>query len=250
MRRSQRQHNAGFTLAELLVASTILAVILGSVYTAFSSSVNIWKKGESNLHTFQDARTALDIMTREMQNMVPGAGYLFTGASDEFSFYATTRPMDVEEGAEPRVLYIRYRVKSDPKGEGKLLIREEQLVESPLPAKPPRDGAIDTSIIELGNESQFELAKGVKRFELHYYWVAPTEPVDPLNPQTTAPAEFVIEDELAEGDGIPQAIRIDLTMLDENAEKGETTFTTYAVTHGPSDKREDSSLSAEEVKPS
>lgn len=244
---NQPSNNGGFSLAELLVASTMLAVILTAVYTAFSSSVNLWKLGEANTQTYQDARTSLGIFTRELQNMVAGAGHLFTGGPDEFEFFAVTRPMNVEDGSDPCVLKITYRLKSDPDGEGKLLIREERPVESSLPSKPPDEGSIDSTIIELGRESQFEMAQGVKAFKLQYYWVEPQEELDPLSPQAAQPAKFIIRDELEEGEGIPQAIRIELTILDPNAEDGESEFVTYAVIQGPSTRLEEDSLDAEEV---
>ncbi|MDZ4860312.1 MAG: prepilin-type N-terminal cleavage/methylation domain-containing protein [Candidatus Hydrogenedentes bacterium] len=253
------RHNDGFTLAELLVASTILAVILGSVYTAFSSSINIWKKGESNTQTYQDARTALDILSRELQNMVPGASHLFVGTNDEFEFYAVTRPMDVEDGSAPRVLWIRYRTKSDPDGEGKLLIREERTVESPLPSKPPDGGEIDSTIIKHGSESQFELAAGVEDFELQYYWKEQIAGAQFLSDPVQAafdipgsgianlvPAKIIIRSDHEEGTGIPQAIKINLTLIDPNSEKGEAAFTTYAVMHGPTTRLKETSLDAEE----
>ena len=249
MRSRSPRHNAGFTLAELLVASTVLAIVLGTVYTAFSSSVNMWKIGEANIQTYQDARTSLDIVTRELQNMVPGAAHLFAGTKDEFAFYAVTRPMNVEDGADPQVLWIKYRVKADPDGEGKLLIREERPVESPLPSKPPREGEIDKTLVKLGSESQFELAEGVKKLEFHYYWLEPQEDAGLFGKPITTPAKFNIRDEHEEKSGIPQAIRIDLTLLDANAEKGETRFSTYAVMHGPTTLLTDGSLDAEAVAP-
>ncbi len=240
----------GFTLAELLVASTVLAIVLGTVYTAFSSSVSMWKIGEANMGVYQDARTSLDIVTRELQNIVPGVAYLATGSTDEFEFYAVTRPMNVEDGAEPRVLWIKYRLKADPKGEGKLFIREERPVEGPLPSNPPREGEIDTSLIKLGSESQFELAAGVKKLAFHYYWVEPQEDENVLGEAAAEPAKFIIRDEHPEKSGIPQAIRIDLTLFDANAEKGQTQFSTYAVMHGPTTRLEEDegSLEAEAVK--
>ncbi len=47
-----RQRRAGFTLVELIVASTLLTIVLAGVYTTFSSSVRVWRSGESNYHTY------------------------------------------------------------------------------------------------------------------------------------------------------------------------------------------------------
>ena len=249
MRLRTRRHSEGFTLAELLVASTMLAVVLGTVYTSFSSSVNLWKIGEADIAAYQDARIALDILTRELQNMVPGAAHLFAGSEDEFEYYAVTRPMNVEDGADPRVLQIRYRVKSDPHGEGKLLIREESPVEGPFPSRPPRDGVIEDTDIDLGSESQFELAAGVKKFDLHYYYLQPADDAGLLGAPAEAPAEFDIREELDTTAGLPQAIRIDLTMFDPNAEDGETRFSTYAVLRTPAAPPKDAALGAIPVGP-
>ena len=93
------------------------------------------------------------------------------------------------------------------------------------------------------------MAEGVKKLELHYYWVEPKEDVDVLGNSAAAPATFVIRDEHEEKSGIPQAIRIDLTLIDPNAEKGETRFSTYAVMHGPTTPLKDGSLDAETVLP-
>ena len=122
-------------------------------------------------------------------------------------------------------------------------------MESPLPSKAPEDGKVDDTIVKLGSESQFELAAGVKKLELHYYWVQPKEDEGLLGADPGAPAEFVIRDEHEEGAGIPQAIRIDLTMIDPNADKGETKFSTFAVMHGPTTKLTETSVDAEAVVP-
>ncbi|GMU92562.1 MAG: hypothetical protein AMXMBFR4_16200 [Candidatus Hydrogenedentota bacterium] len=238
--------NSGFTLAELLVASTVLAILLGAVYTAFTSSVNLWKLGEANIHTYQDARTSLSMITTELQNMAAGASHLFVGDNEEFEFYAVTTPMNVEDGTHPRVLWIRYRLKSDPRGEGRILLREERPVESALPSGPPEDGGIDDPIIQLGRESEFELATGVKDFELRYYWLPPSEPGAPASGQAApGQASFIVRDEHPKKSGIPQAIKIELTLIDPNAESGLTTFATYAVFRGPTTRLDKDSFSTE-----
>ena len=242
-------HDEGFTLAELLVASLLLSIVMAAVYTAFSSSVRLWRLGEANIQTYQDARTSLTIMTREIQNIVPGAAHLMEGTNDTLEFFAVTPPMDVDEDSEPRVLCIQYRTKKDPDpdGKGSILVREERIVKSPLPSAPPDEGEIESTIIKMGNEKDFDLASGVKNFEIRYIWRAPEERPNAIPTEgPPAPVEFTVLDEHPKGAGIPQGIRIELTLLDPNEESGETTFTTCAVFRGATTELDREFLDMEE----
>lgn len=234
---------AGFTLAELLVATMLLTIVMSGVYVCFSSTVRLWRLGEANIATYQDARTALSIMTRELQNVVPGTAHLVEGGNDDFTFFAVTPPLDVDENSQPQVIQIQYRTRKDPNGEGRILLREERLVKSPLPSKPPGDGEIDRTIIKMASEKDFELAYGVKNFELRYYWIPPEDSVqDATNSGPPAPVEFIVRDDHPKGSGIPQGIRIELTLLDDNSESGETTFTTVVVFRGETTELEEDSI--------
>lgn len=239
--------NDGFTLAELLVASVLLAIILGAVYTAFGSSIRLWRLGETNLRNYQDARISLSVITAELQNAIPGAGHLFRGSNDDLEFFAVTPPLDVREGSEPRVLWIHYRLRPDPDGPGKLLLREERMVEGGLPPPPADQTRIEPSAIKLGREREFELAAGVKDFELKYYWLPPQTDLGFQSDQAlaSAPARFIVRDRLEEGDGIPQAVRATLTMYDETAPKGELVFSTFAVFRGETAEWKDDTLSTQ-----
>lgn len=238
---------AGFTLAELLVASVILSLVLSGVYFTFSSSIRLWRNGESDLQTYQDARTSMTIMTRELLQLLEGAGHLIEGDDNEIEFFAVAPPMHVGDLDGPRVLKIRYRTRPDADHEGRTLVREERLVESPMPARPPEEGEIDDSVVKLGRGRVFELAYGVLDFEITYLWVEETdEEADPLG-EDESETVFKVHhlDEHRQGDGIPQAIRIALTLADANAEDGSTTFTTYAVFQGPTDAYEGIGLKEE-----
>jgi prepilin-type N-terminal cleavage/methylation domain-containing protein len=237
------RNDAGFTLAELLVASMLLTIVMSGVYLCFSSTVRLWRLGEENIQTYQDGRTALSIMTRELQNIIPGTAYLAEGSNDEFTFFAVAPPLDVDENSDPQVIQIQYRTRKDPNGKGDILLREERLVKSPLPSKPPGEGEIDRTIIKMASEKDFELAYAVEDFEIRYYWLPPEKGVPDATDTGLPPsAEFVVRDEHPKGSGIPQGMRIDLTLLDENAESSETTFTTFVVFRGPTTALEDDSI--------
>ncbi len=235
-----RPRNAGFTLAELLVATLITTLVMSGVYFAFSSSVRLWRNGEQGLQTYQDARTSMTIMTREMMQMLEGAGHLMEGDDNEISFYTVAPPFHHEDGEGARIIWVRYRTKPDASARGRILVREERIVESAMPMRPKDDTEIDSTVVKLGRKRIFEIASGVLDFELTYLWAGEEEEPDALSAGAPPePVEIHELDEHHEGDGIPQGIRIALTMVDEAAPKQRTTFTTYAVFQGPTDQYED-----------
>ena len=242
-----RRKDAGFTLAELLVACSLLSIVLGGLYVAFSSSIRLWRVGEANLRTYQDARTTTSIMTRELQSMLPGAAHLLQGSDHDIEFFALVPPMHVDESDEPRIMQIRYRLKPDPDDTGRILLREERLLDGPLPPPPGPDEDAEPARMDLGRKRTFELAAGVIDFEIRYLWVPQPEfnpmlPFGPAGPMTgelleryepLELVEFVEADELAEGEGLPKGIGITLTLADASADKGHTTFSTVVAFRGP-----------------
>jgi prepilin-type N-terminal cleavage/methylation domain-containing protein len=61
--------NRGLTLTEVMVVVAILSVLTLSIYTVFKSGIDAWSKSETHLEVYQNARVALDQISREL----PGA---------------------------------------------------------------------------------------------------------------------------------------------------------------------------------
>jgi prepilin-type N-terminal cleavage/methylation domain-containing protein len=233
-----RRSEAGFTLAELLVATLLISLVMSGVYFAFSSSIRLWRNGEADLQTFQDARTSMTIMTRELMQMLEGAGHLMEGDDNEIKFYAVSPPFHSDGEYEgPRILEITYRTRPNANGPGRILVREEREVEGAMPMRPKDDTDIDAFRVKRGPSRKFDLAEGVLDFELTYIWIGEQE-TPGLGAELPEPEVYEL-DEHREGDGIPQGIRISLTLTDEGAESGKTKFTTYAVFQGPTDQYEE-----------
>jgi prepilin-type N-terminal cleavage/methylation domain-containing protein len=57
----------GFTLVELLVAVTILAIIMAAFFTIFKGGTAAWQKGEVRTELVQNGRIALDRMASEIR---------------------------------------------------------------------------------------------------------------------------------------------------------------------------------------
>lgn len=79
----------GFTLIELLVSMSIGMVILAAVTTTFMSQTRIYNAQEQVNEMQQNARGALDLITREVKM----AGYNPNGASFNGVTYSTTQLM-------------------------------------------------------------------------------------------------------------------------------------------------------------
>ncbi len=239
-RKRLARNTSGFTLAELIIASTLISLVMAGVCFAFNTSIRTWRRGEADLQAYQDARIALSILSRELECVVSGSEYLFEGDHNELEFYALAPPMYVEEDEGPRVLWVRYRTTTDPEANTTILVREEALVESALPIVRPddRDHARATPIVERGKRHKFELASDVMDFEIRYIWMPALEPEMALErqpvPEWIAP---VVEDENPAGAGLPQALRIALTVADPNTEAGQTTFTSFVAFRGPTTRR-------------
>lgn len=229
-----RRDQGGFTLAELLVASALIAVILTAVYTSFHSSLQLWRASDKGFAAHQQARTSLTIMTRELQSMIGGSEHLLKGNRREIEFYAISPPMDVEEGTGSHALWVRYALKPQSGPEGDELIRQEAMVQGTLPAWDPDTGEVEFGRTDLGRKKSFVLARGVEEFAISYWWTpAPFEGEGPDGRPVMRVQDPMEVEENREGWGRPQGIKLKLVLQDEFGLEEESTFSTFVVFQGP-----------------
>ena len=224
----QRSRNGqrGFTLAELVVASTLISIVMAAVYTALSSTLRVSELGEDNLHIYQDIRNAVAALNREVNCIMSGADYLFQGKDDRFEFFAVTPPLDVEEEKGARVLWVQYRFNRSTRK----VYREEANVEGPLPLMRPGEDSVDPGRIKLGRKHKFEFVSNVRKFQVEYFWIRnvnrkPEEPPAYIEP--------IVLKEQREGWGLPKGIRVTITVEDPSAASGRTTFVTMIAFQCP-----------------
>lgn len=223
---SRRTHMAGFTLAELLVATFLLVIVLTAVYTAFSATTRLWRLGEKEMTAFQNARIAGNLLREDLYGMMPYSWHLTEGDDNELGFFTITQPLDVELGSFPRVMWVHYELE-DAEGPGKNLVRTEQAVEGPLPLKYPgtRVDDLDTERIDLGDEEEFVLANGIEDMTFRYTWVPRVEMEAPEEGAAWPdPVSFVYSDVIEEDYGKPQSIAVTLSVRDGRVEEGVTPF--------------------------
>jgi type II secretion system protein J len=103
-----KDNHQAFTLLELLLGILIFSIIGMAVYAVFASGVLLSQRSENRGATLRDGRMALDLMARDLENMVeynffsddfPGS---FRGFADEIAFLLPT---------EKGLRWVRYVLK-------------------------------------------------------------------------------------------------------------------------------------------
>jgi type II secretory pathway pseudopilin PulG len=90
----------GFTLAEVLVAMTMMVTVLFALYAIFDTSVRFLRYGSDELEAVESARIGLERMAREIRAAYPhdGGTLIDAGGTAEISFQ--NRP----ESGPPRTI--------------------------------------------------------------------------------------------------------------------------------------------------
>ena len=103
MRRAQ-----GFTLVEVLVASSLIALVAGTVVATLSSGVTVWQRLQDS--GIQDRMTELAFheLRRDLRNVRRFAPIPFNGSYDHFSFPALVDVGEPEDGAAQEIGRLGY----------------------------------------------------------------------------------------------------------------------------------------------
>lgn len=153
----------GFTLLELILSLTILAVIVTIVFGAFRIGVRAWEKGESLIEIHQRYRLVLDRIQRQISSAhAPDKNdrdrfALFKGDNAGLEFLSRR---SLIPGNTAAMVYARYRV-SDTQGKPRLLFYEKNRVL--MDAESRSETLADEEFIELIPEMggfEFEYLKG------------------------------------------------------------------------------------------
>ena len=63
--------SSGFTIIEIMLAVSILAMVIATVFTSFRIGINAWEKGESKIEAFQTKRAVNTLIYREIKSAYP-----------------------------------------------------------------------------------------------------------------------------------------------------------------------------------
>lgn len=223
--------NAGFTLAELLVATILLSIVMTSVYTLFFTTIGAWRAVEEDYDVYQSGRNAMTLFGREWDNMVTRAGHLLEGEDDEITMFVVTEPMEIEDDRGRRLMQVRYRYNRTSEE----LIREERMVETALPNPPPPGVELDRTRVKLGPREEFVVATKVRDFKLAYVWLPVPENPNPDVPPT--PIIPVLATKHRERWGYPQGIELTLKLDNPKSRNEDLILRTQLPTRGGSSYR-------------
>ncbi|MBX3179320.1 MAG: prepilin-type N-terminal cleavage/methylation domain-containing protein [Candidatus Hydrogenedentes bacterium] len=219
-----RASRGGFTLAEVLVATVLLSIVMASVYSLFQTTIAAWRSAEGDSGLHRQARHVLDLLEQEYSNLHAGGSQLFEGADDGFTMYAVAQPVNVTSGEGRRLMRIRYRHDRA----NATLVREEAIVEGVLPGAVRDATALDETRIRVRNEARFVAARGVREFQVRYLWVARPDPEYWRGPPV--PVEPRRADRHQPGWGLPQAIAVSIILEDDRSPEERLSFETVLVT--------------------
>jgi type II secretion system protein J len=77
---------SAFTLIEILISLTLLTIVLGAVYSSFFSVHSVLERFDKVSLKYHEARTALDIMRREIESALPKSSQADKKAEDKTPF--------------------------------------------------------------------------------------------------------------------------------------------------------------------
>jgi prepilin-type N-terminal cleavage/methylation domain-containing protein len=90
----------GFTLVEIMVATAISMLIIGSVYAAFKTSLKIYQQDETKIVMLQKCRSSLDRIARDISNM------FYADSDEELTFMAEDNVNSETEKDEDMISFV------------------------------------------------------------------------------------------------------------------------------------------------
>jgi len=197
---------SGFTLIEILVALTILAIIIATVYGAFSGTVRIIRSGSLNWNTHQYGRLAIESIRRDLMGALPSQikdEYYFQGIdnsdgndpNDSIDFVTTSHIMADPGGNKPEseVCEVGYSISEEHDG---ILVRRLDLT---VDSKPFSGGWLKP------------ISENIVGLNFQYYngkeWLDQWDP------------EAELEEDEVQVTGLPMMIRVEVIVKDDNGDE-------------------------------
>ena len=144
---------SGFTLTEILVAVTILAITVAAIYTSFKGGLTSWTKGTIRMERYQNARAALEMMSRE----ISAAIIIAADGSYQIDFYGVDNTETVSgETVDDDYLCFVAPVREDPDEPDLRKVSQRALADWTFPPEP--FGGFDVHF--------FQLLLAIERFHL------------------------------------------------------------------------------------
>ncbi|MBD3180978.1 hypothetical protein GF312_01730 [Candidatus Poribacteria bacterium] len=237
----------GFTLIEVMVATVITMMIIGSVYAAFRSSLKVYQRDETRIIMLQRCRSALDRIVRDANNI------FFVSGNEEMVLISedySDDEMGTDQDMISFVSIVEPRIEDYvPLEEADLISEEDNTLPSDLARivyylGPNPDDESVTSLmrIETSNLDIEELEEildqvmstSVSTEDMEEQGIissALADYVSALNLRYFDGEEWIDMWDSEENEGLPKGLEITLTITD--ADTGEKTLTEGVVVYLP-----------------
>ena len=176
---------AGFTLVELIISGAIILLVSITVYSVFSSGINVWRKADQVKSNGFGLRLAVEKLSSELRNSFKFSTIPFEGTEDSIAFAAL-----VDNGVS-RISYF---------------INDDNVFCRRLQNYP--------EVFKKGESGKYDLLlTGVTKLKFSFCYL------------DNASGEYKWKDAWVKGeqDTLPQAVKMELTF--KNKSEGESKFT-------------------------
>jgi general secretion pathway protein J len=205
-----KEKSQGFTLIEVTIALTILALILLIVFGAFRMGISAWEKGDSLKDEYQKVRITSQLITRQLKSILPYRVKTEKAEGNYIAFegkYQTVRfvsAVSIKERQPEGFVYAIYEFKQEAKDQGRLVLYEQRALNKDLFEEHPKE------------EAGVSLCEGISEVRFEYYREE--------NSEKNQQGNWVDEWNAKEEKELPRAIRMTMTCKNERKEEIPITF--------------------------
>lgn len=183
----------GLTFVELMLATSIFAVVAVAIYVTFGTGISTWRRAQQAQQLYQDLRFALDKIAQDLSNAavyLPTENFTnFQGENNEVSFYSLV------ETFRPAPQYQRlYKITYQLDEQARILLRLAQ-------AYPESDSEIQPAQPEVAPE---KIARQISKLNFYYCYAD----------NTAEPNSYKWLDNWNAAQDIPLGVKIELELVD------------------------------------
>lgn len=254
-----RSYRNRFTLLELLIAMGLMMILMLAIISIFSTAMDIFNKSKAKMEVYQNARTTLNMMERDLLGTMP---YTTNGTSiQEFRVTVDANgrpntPADPPDPAEipflafatntayidpgtppvpPRRLigpiYVEYVMEGGPAAFPYYQIRRKTRRLLPIPRALISEEAISQFILPLDTSGGIPGTSGQPSLKIEAITSLDTNPlnVDPSTAFVQAPFPVWHTPSVATSPFLPRALRISMDMIDPQNRECRTINSTFWI---------------------
>ena len=189
-----RKRTCGFTLLELLISLTILAVVIVIIFGAMRIGIRAWEKGERDVEDQQRKRVVFDLIKHQISSACPmkkiqkemGESFLMKGNSTSLEFLSYLPIFPSNAGC---LVQVTYKVFEDEENGSEYLALSEKMAHLTSREEQNNGNGPDQHFYPL-----FSGAKGI-----HFAYLSKGE---------EGQAQWVDDWDGTKGDGFPLAVRL------------------------------------------